>query len=275
MKKFILALSLLAFTLVAPWSVLAQTQPEISATAEAILQKQRLDEEIASLNQIYRGQLTEYNQAERNFQIARDQYLELQTLASINAVTESARKVMRLRNQVLLTYFELLRVKLVAAEGVELSLKTAVMPKLETQKNWLQQQQGQLAAANDRQEFNSLADEFTGRTRTFQSVAEEVGSLLAVGKLQNVFDRLAAIGTDITANQASDSAVTVSRAMRETERATAEARVSLQTTWSSLRGDIQDDNVNNFYGDISETLEPIYSSLNQLAAFLAELLKVQ
>ena len=255
---------------------LAQAQEVVSPSptdevAAAILQKQRLDEEIRLLNETYRGQLTEYRTAEKAFQIARDQYQQLQTLASINEVTEAARQVMKLRGQVLLTYFELLRVRLIAAEGIELSLKEPLLPKIEQRKNWLQQEQQLIAAANDREQFNTLADAFSEQLPPLQATSQEAITLLTVGKLQDVFDRLALIGEDLTKTEASNSALVDSRAMRETKRATEEVRVSFQTIWDELRRNIQNDNISNFYTNLSKTLNPVYSNLNKLAAFLAEL----
>ena len=273
MKTLLLAL-IIFFSSAQSTLVSAQeTTPSINETDEAVLQKQRLDAELESLNEIYRGQLAEYRTVEKDFLIAQDQYRELGTLASINTVTETARTVMKIRGQVLLTYFELLRVRLIAAEGIELSLKESVLPKIDQQKVWLQGQQQAITDATDREEFNTLSDAFSEQLPTMQAVSQEAISILSVGKLQEVFDRLASIGTDLSASEASNSAVIDSRAMRETNRTTEEVRTSFQTVWSQLRENIQDDNVSGFYTNLSKTLNPIYASLNKLLSFLAELLR--
>ena len=86
--------------------VLAQEIPE-PVKNEEVVARERLESEIAGLKEVYRGQLSEYRDADKEFVIAKDQYHQLGTLASINDATEAARKVFALRDQVLISYFEL------------------------------------------------------------------------------------------------------------------------------------------------------------------------
>jgi hypothetical protein len=255
--------------LVSPFALQAQESP----SEEVILQKQRLDEEIEQLSIIYRGQLNEYRLAEKDFQIARDQYQRLNTLASIDKVVELTRKVMQLRAQVLSTYFELLRVNLIASEGIELSLKQAVTQRLEAQQNWLQLHQQAIVSVDDREEFNQLADTFLQRAAVFQAVYQEANSLLAVGKLQDVFDRLNLLAEDMTAFEASDSTAVSARAVREVGQVTDQLDSELQLVWQELRVSIQERKIASFYNNLTKDLNPIYASTNQLISFLDELLR--
>ena len=266
-------LILLSFTLlVLPTSCLAQENPDEQnsqeQTEQVILQKQRFDAELVELNNIYRGQLSEYRLAEKEFVIARDQYRQLQTLASINEVTDVASKVMKLRNQVLITYFDLLRVSLIAAEGVELSLKELVLNRLEVQKNWLQTHQQAISGANDREQLNQLSDAFTTQSLILVDVAQQTISLLSLGKLQNVLDQLTAINQDLLKEEASQSGIALERSVRETERINQFLVDLLKATWTSLEVDLREENSGSFYNNLSKTLNPIYADLNKLVSFL-------
>lgn len=271
MKRFLF--TLLALGVMTSQSVLPVHAQATPVSEQAVLQKQSLTAEIADLAAIYRGQLAEYRAAEKEFQIAKDQYQELKTLASINTAAEAAKKVMRLRSQVLLTYFELLRVNLIAAEAIELSLKQTVVARLEAHKVWLQANQAALVAANDRETLNALSDAFTDKQPLFAAVAKEAGSLLAVGKLQNVLDRLALIGQDLTVQEASNTAVIQGRPMRETNRLTTTVQANLRTVWTELTSSIQANEINSFYDSLTLTLNPVYADLNKLVSFLEELLR--
>lgn len=258
------------------WQVKSVTAQETSVSdsaQQAVLQKQSLDDEITQLEVIYRGQLTEYRAAEKEFQIAKDQYQKLQTLASINAATDSAKKVMKLRAQVLDTYFELLRVNLIAADGIEVSLKQTVVNRLVDQKGWLEAHQTTLANTTDREQFNQLADTFTAKKDGFTEVSQEAVSLLSVGKLQNVFDRLNLLTQDLATQEASNSAVTEASAMRETNRLIDTLGTGLKKTWSDVTTAVQKSEIDNFYSNLAQTLDPIYANLNKLVSFLDELLR--
>jgi cell fate (sporulation/competence/biofilm development) regulator YlbF (YheA/YmcA/DUF963 family) len=270
MKKLFLLFLAFSLLLFSPVSVGAQ---EATETPAPILQKESFDSELNQLNEIYRGQLTEYRTAEKEFAIARDQYLQLQTLASINEVIETAKKVLGLRNQVLITYLDLLRVNLIAAEGVEIAAKQLVLERIVAQKNWLQSHQSALAATTDREQLNQLSDNFIAQATELMSVSRQAISLLGLGKLQNVFDRLKTLSEDITAQESTQSGVNAQRAVRETERLNQSLAVLLVNNWQELNEDLQENNASSFYSNLSKALNPIYADLSKLISFLEERLR--
>lgn len=269
--RFILAFWLFLFVAASTSRGVFAQDSAPAAEDATILQKQSLDAEIIQLEAIYRGQLTEYRSAERDFQIARDQYRQLQTLASINAVTESAKKVMRLRSQALLTYFELMRTHLIAADGIDVSLKEDVLAQITAHTQWLQTHQTTVAGTNDREALNVLADTFTEQNQAFVVTSQEASSVLALGKLQNVFDRLNAVQTDVTAQESTVSGTSQSRASRETSLALEEAKTQLSELWADLNRDRERGNVVNFYDSLVQNLDPLYANLNKIISFLQEM----
>ena len=274
-KKILLTAAVLASLLWLRSPVAAQealeTQPATPSAKE--LQQQRLAEEIEQLAEIYRGQLAEYRQAERQFQIDQSQYQQLQTLASIDAVVEAAQTAMRLRVQVLLTYFELLRVNLIATEGIEPNLQTAVIQRLEAQQNWLQTHQQAIATAEDRQEFNQLADTFTARLPIFTETYQEANSLLLIGTLQDVFNQLDGLSADITTTAASNSSTIDERDVRETDRVIVSLATQFDGLWSQLTTVLTQRSASGFYNNLAKNTDPVYADLNKLVSFLDELLR--
>lgn len=245
-----------------------------ASDAAIVLQKARLDEEIDQLAEIYRGQLAEYRQAEKQFQIDKSQYHQLQTLASITAVTKSTQQVMKVRAQVLQTYFELLRVSLVATEGVELSLKEAVIQRLEAQKNWLQVHQQAVTAASEREEFNQLADTFSTRLDIFEETYQEANSLLFIGSLQDTYDRLSLLTIDMTEFVAQDTETKVNQqSFKETNLVITGLKTQFNNLWLELTASLEKKNIAGFYNGLGRDTETIYADLNKLISFLDELLR--
>lgn len=272
MKKWIVFFSLLTALLVVPAGVQAQVLQE-SVKNDEVVQRETLEKEINDLKEIYRGQLSDYRDAEKAFTIARDQYHQLQTLASINDATEASRKVFILRDEVLMTYFQLLRTSIIAADGIEVSLKEVVVKRLEMQVIWLIDHKKRVEQMQDRSQFNSLADEIIEKADVFTEISLQSTSILALGKLQDVYDRLVVVRKDISEVEAKSSTADRSRASKETDKMINAVKGTIETTWVNLGEDVRDDNVTSFSSNLVKTLEPIYSGLNKTVSFLQELLR--
>jgi hypothetical protein len=271
MKKIISFLLILTILLI-PSLVMAQQISE-PVKNEEVVAREKLDKEIEQLQGTYRGQLSEYRDAEKEFVIAKDQYQNLQTLASINKVTESARKVFALRDQVLITYLELQRSNIIASEGIELSLKELVIKRIEEEGRWLVDHKQKVEKLQDRTQFNSLADEFTDKSEAFEEVSQQATMILSMGELQDVFDRLVLVRKDIFDIEAQSSTSDRTRASKETDRMINEVKGVLESTWVELGGYIQKNKVSGFYSNSVKELDPIYSGLNKAVSFLKELLR--
>lgn len=253
---------------------LAQEIPEPVKNKEVVA-RERLESEIAGLKEVYRGQLSEYRDADKEFVIAKDQYHQLGTLASINDATEAARKVFTLRDQVLISYFELLRANIISSEGIELSLKEIVVKRIEIEGRWMVDHKQRVIKMLDRTQFNSLADEVTEKEDDFKEVSLQAMAILSMGELQDVYDRLVLVRKDIYELEAKSSTADKTRASKETDRLITSVKVNLDKVWVELGGDITDGNVSSFSSNSLKTIDPIYSGLNKTVSFLQELLREQ
>lgn len=273
MRLFILFCTLFATLVVSP----AWAQEADPLKTELIWQRERLDEEIATVKRSYQGQLEEYLYKDKLFRIAYDQHKELQTLAAIEDMVNKGRELALIRGEVLSSYLNLLRLQLIVTEGIELSLKQARLTRLEDTLNYLAAHQQTLLAATDRDSLAQALTQFSAdQARVLPDLANEVQVLLAVGNLQMIHDKSIVLKRDIDQLlQESDKSqqANVERASSETKRSLEAAKMKLDAFWTEavLRGGTGR-YLAGFYESLPRTLNPIYVNLSQSISYLGELL---
>jgi hypothetical protein len=104
-----------------------QAQSEAAPAASIAPYSQQLEE----LARTYRGQVQEYQTKERAYIIAKTDFIQLETLASLESAIQASRELTIIRNQVLETYLQQLRVTLVATPGIEVPVKERATDRLE------------------------------------------------------------------------------------------------------------------------------------------------
>lgn len=270
---FILALGIgLSVGLKPVISVNAQSpSPEVSPELEATVSAQELvapplDQELLTLGNTYRGQLAEYREAERAFQIASQQYLQLNTLVSLENALQNMKRAMVLRDQVLITYLTILQRQLSSATGINLdqknNLSTALGIQLEELRNHLQT----VEAADTRDQIVSAGESFIELGKATEDVAYQVQTTLATGRLQTVYDK-----TTILANEIDQTLVQTTSDIKqgERQRAITEVRSALgrakagidelvakrRTTGSQSNFQSALRNLNQVYGDLTLSLD--------------------
>lgn len=271
-RLFLLFLSILLIGGAAP--IFAQdTEP---LKTDVIWQRERLDAEIAELKRSYQGQLEEYLYKDKLFRIAYDQHKQLQTLASIEDMVNKGRELGLIRGQVLLSYFGLLRLKLIATEGIEIALKEHYLGRLEATLAYITDHQQLLTVASDRDRLSQALTQFSIDQRRVGDLANEVLVLLSVGNLQMIHDKSIVLKRDIDGyliDQDKVEQANVERASSETSRSLTAAKMKLDALWGDiLRRGSDNFNLSRIYGDLPRTLNPIYVNLSQSISYLEELL---
>jgi hypothetical protein len=260
----------------------AQAQGTVTSAdllkTDAIWQRDRLDSEIAALKQSYQGQLEEYLYKDKLFRIAYDQHQELQTLVSIEDMIKKGRDLGLIRGQVLISYLDLLRLKLIATEGIELSLKQRYLDRLESTIAYIRQHQLVLEQASDRDQLQAALTTFSADQKSLANLGKEVLALLAIGNLQIVYDKSVVLKTDIDSHLQDSGTLDlphIERSSSETNRSLNAAKMKLDLIWGELV------NANNperyllsFYDDLSRVLNPLYVNLSQSISYLGELLSI-
>ncbi len=264
-----------------PLMVRAQEDEELSAS-EVILQKQRLAKEIEDTKKTLLVQLNQYQQQEKQYRIAIDQYQRLQTLASIEEAVSSARKSMVSRNQVLKTYLNLLRLKLTEAEGIEVTHKNQALALIEAEIEDLKDFDQKLDQDLDREEINVAAQEFAPLGAQVKETSHYALSLLAIGRLQAVYDQAFVIQQKIKQKDNTGENLVQrtqrQRSLNEVDRLLEELLGQLRELWDDLEPGSYYNRENFyqvFYKNMFDDLNSIYSKLAQLVSFLEELEGVQ
>jgi len=259
-----------------------QAQDETTSTdllkTDVIWQRDRLDAEIVTLKQSYQGQLEEYLYKDKLFRIAYDQHQELQTLVSIEDMIKKGRDLGLIRGQVLITYLDLLRLKLIATEGIELSLKQNYLSRLEATIAYIKQHQTILESATDRDQLQAALNTFSIDQKALPNLGKEVLALLAIGNLQIVYDKSLVLKTDIDAHLKDNGTLDlphIERSSSETNRSLDAAKMKLDLIWSDMVNSSSPNRyLLSFYDDLSRALNPLYVNLSQSISYLGELLSI-
>jgi hypothetical protein len=255
-----------------------QVASDSTLKTELIWQKERLDQEIEVLKSTYQTQLENYLYQEKLYKIAYDQYEQLQTLSSIEDLTQKAKTLGLSRDEVLTSYLDLLRLNLIATEGIELSLKTKYLDQLEASIVSLKNHSENLGTLNDRDQVLASLASFATEQKDLRKQAQEVLVLLAVGNLQMIYDKSTVLKSDIDNYLQTKGTLdlpNISRASDETNRSLGSAKMKLDVFWAeTLKRNTSNWYLAGLYNDLPKTLNPMYVNLSQSISYLNELLDI-
>jgi hypothetical protein len=250
--------------------------------SQVILTRERLTQEIQDQRDQLLGQLAEYQHDERRYKVALDQFQRLQTLSSIEEVVIASRKLILSRNLVLNSYLNLLRLKLVESEGIEVRHKNQVIGRLEGLQQQLIDHSTRAEDVNDREAINQLAEEFIPLSESIIETSHYALSVLAIGRLQSVYDQSVVIHQRILQkedgqeNESNALSSSRTRSLSEVDRLINELPPVFLSVWTKV--DQTDDSrygYRNLYRSITTELNSIYSRLSRLTAYFEELENVQ
>ncbi len=263
--------------------VQAQETQEITSDAaslktDLIWQRERLDQEIQTVKTTYQAQLENYLYQDKLYRIAYDQHKQLQTLVSIEDLVQKAKNLGVYRDEVLISYLNLLRLNLIATEGIELALKSKYITQLEATITYIKNHQEVLKNLNDRDQVTASLATFTNDQKGVGNLANEVLVLLSIGNLQMIYDKAIILKKDIDVYldaKGTLSLPAIDRASFETNRSLDSAKLKLDAFWADVlnRGG-GNWYLAKFYDDLPKTLNPIYVNLSQSISYLNELLSI-
>lgn len=239
---------------------------------ELIWEKARLDEEIAQTRLVYNQNLEKYRSEERLRNIALDQYTALKTLASLDDLVIKTKTLAMTRNQTLINYFTLLKLNLLSSEGVELSLQSQYLATLDQGINFLEDHTNDLQTKNSLEEIQASLIAFQ-ELGDPQSFSQKVLAILALARLQRIYDLALPLKADIVQSFESGSIsidpIALERAETETSKTLQTTQESLQTLWAKANNP---SDLSTIYRNLSRDLEPVYVNLAQSLAYFKELL---
>ncbi len=252
--------------------------PEVVETTK-IFNKTRNTQKIADLKILYRDQIEAYRNSEKEFNIAKTHYFNVETLTSLEEAVAATDLVMKNRLKVLITYLELLGTTLEDASGVELALKEESLKQINSSIMSLKLHQEDTVLAKDRAAVNLLADNFEVFVEPYNQVTYRALSLIRIGQIQSVYDAAVIIDSDIKKDKEGDDIGAVVEAKRD--RAYQEIQRNFTITNSGLKMlnnriiEGKDDGFGrSFYEKTLDELEPIYIQMSKSLDHLEELLRL-
>lgn len=263
MKKIVSLL--LAFSLlVIPVVALAAEQP--------ISQKASISDEIAEVKRSYKGQLAEYRQANDQYVIAKGQFEQLNTLSSLEVAVQDFRKVMSLRDQVLLTYLKLIELELLEADGINLEEKDIALEETKDLQGDFLAHKDLVDNAIDRVAVNRVADDFQLLSPRILNLSSYASTLLKIGKMQTIFDQ------SLTLVEATDPRnLTEGPSLKLNEKIRAHNEITnlvegIDTDLNYVWDEIKLSREKNKLSENSKINASIYAGLSQVLVFLEEIL---
>ncbi len=259
------------------------TEIEINSSnlsiSDQVIRKERLEAEIKDQHSQLLSQLSTYQNDERNFRVAHDQYLRLQTLNSIEGVIASAKNLNLSRNKALHSYLNLLRLKIIEAEGIEMFHKERVLERILSLQGQLDDHSKQVESIVAREEINDLAETFKPISLSITETSYYALSVLTVGKLQAVYDQSAVVGQRIF-NEESNTVLAEStnrtRSLAEVDKLMSELPPLFQEIWAEVNhAEGKTQGYRNLYSGLSRKLNTTYSKLSRLVAYFEEIENVK
>lgn len=244
----------------------------VSAADSPISQKSSIADEIAEVRRTYKGQLAEYRQANDQYVIAKGQFEQLNTLASLEVAVQDFRTVLSLRDQVLLTYLKLIELELLEADGINLEEKDiAVAQTVSLQKDFLAHKD-LVDDAIDRVAVNQVADDFELLSPRIESLSGYASTLLRIGKLQTIYDQSVTL-VDATdpRNLTDEPSLKLNEKIRAHNEITGlmdDIDVDLNFIWD----EIKDAREKNKLSSTTKENASVYANLSQVLLFLEEIL---
>ncbi len=281
-KKILLAIPILILLIMSPNSssmVLAQDNDE---PAEGSIREQTTTQaEQAILQTYYRDQLERYRNQEKARQLAQEQLNQLNTLAALEEAVLATKQTMITRDQVLQTYFKLLRLKLIDTHGVSLAEKTTVIKELESLEANLEDHETEVGKVSDRFSLAASVNSYAQLAVRFEPIGSHATCLIVFGKMQVVYDKTVALMPELEA-KANEQATDFELAKKQ--RALTEVKLLATSTKSSLEQAYDTTFVGKFgqekvfeygdYGRLTNNLQAVYAQISQMHEFIDEVMKL-
>ncbi|MCA9369247.1 MAG: hypothetical protein H6773_01760 [Pseudomonadales bacterium] len=228
--------------------------------------------------QLYRDQISAYRDSERTFEVAKEQYFKLQTLASLEQAVSGTRNALLARTKVLTTYLTILRTELYAQHGINLTLKDDALERLDTQLAYLKTHEDAVLIANDRAAIATVVTDFSLKQLFIEDAVYRSRLLIEVGKVQTVNDKARTLLADIKKAHEAEKATSLVTAKRE--RAYTETSTHIEATEAALlellsqKYTVEKEFLKGQYTQQSKSINEPYVSAQKAIGFLEELLSL-
>lgn len=253
-------------------AVEVMSSPE--ASPAEVSEQASLNDAINAQTTAYRAELEKYRTVERNYTVAKGQFKQLSTLASLETAITATQDALAARDRVLLEYFKLLDLQLQNAQGIDVTDKATALTQVAAQRQQVADHLARVEKLSTRVEINALANEFSAMAPDLEGTTYSSLGLLASGRLQVVHDKarvFAAQSEDRVTNvdQTVDT-ISQQRAVAELNRVLEETQGQLQTVTHDITN-ARAKASRASYATALKKLAPVYTGLSQVLNYLNEL----
>lgn len=237
-------------------------------------------DEIDAATSAYFTAVEAYRLEESRYNLARDQYYQLNTAASLDEAIRRAKEVLRARAEVLAAYFRYLRLTLQNTKGIDLDDKAAADQRLQALQLELEAYLQQVPNVNDRQQVNTLFTQLNTRSKDIYSAAYGTLILIKIGEIQTAIDTSALLRErTVTALEANETVPTATKEIGR--RGLDEITTLLQRASNNLftlREGYREDALKNGFSEsgyrtFQTSAEFSYVQLRQVLEYLKEVQK--
>lgn len=243
---------------------------------DLVYETESLSAELHRLKTQYRGELDEYRQLQNTYVVAKKQYEQLGTLASLEDGVRATQAAMESRARVLKTYLQIVKVSLLEQTGVEVDQKQAALTEVDRVISELDKDYEQFGKELDRVALKKISDKFVEFDVVIQDVSYRVLSLLAVGELQTIYDKAVILADDMESELATQGGALKQsqrqRSFDETHRQLEQITPKLKREHQRIK-DPRSSNYQSVYNISTRELGNVYADISKALSFLKELLK--
>ncbi len=206
MKKFLISFLLLFLLgLYIPFASFAQEATPIPTEEPFNFERARKD-------YIYNMEI--YKKAYANYQLARSEYLQAKTLISQNKAKEATLEMLKARDEVVITYLTMLRMKLAEVRGISDTVRDGFYARIDTEVSWHLKHKDILTSAATLEDLFADSDEAKIRFPLTEGVTYEILSEIMFAKAslvresaKSVFDELKQFVSEVRQSGKKDTSV--------------------------------------------------------------------
>jgi hypothetical protein len=261
----------------APHSLLSAQTATPSGSAVELKTVVPITQQLQTLRETYRNKLSEYRNNERDFTIAKEQFIKLQTLNSLEDAVRSTQKVMISRAEVLETYFGMVKLSLTNTQGLDQKVKGEQLVKIDLLLDTLKLHRVQVESSLDRKKIGQMVIKFAEIQPDIERITYESLSLIAFGEMQGVYNDTVGVKNEVKAYV--DKNETNALRLAEKKRGIDEITTNLVTVKAQLdkiNGQISEtrtQKTQSFYSQVTEDLSAVYGGLSRAQSYLTEVMK--
>lgn len=215
------------------------TKPRSNVVAE-----NQLELDLAEVQRSYRGQLEEYRTLQQQFVVAKEEYLQLQTLSALEAAVQSTQKVFVMRDRVMLSYLKSLELRTRLATALDDELKEESLYVLEETQKAVTRHLEDTQASSDRAAIQERTTEFESIAELYSFTTAFSKQVLQLGSLRANYQQAVDIFEDLPLEVAGQTA------LQKAARGRALEQIAINL-------DDVDDILNEFRIEVAESLQDI------------------